>query len=222
MKKHQYLTITLFVILTVFQNTVDAQSYYPLEVGSMKVYKEIDYATSDTNRTNLEVMVSGNHKREKWRTEEVKYEVMKDSVVNGKTYQVIRNSRTPFDLELVREDEGNYFKFDNQTFKEKNFLKTNVEVGNMWLDYENAAQTIATLYIVTSKDNQKIIQGKVYKNVIGVGQITAPVAHLIGFLQEENIFMPTKYYAEGIGLIYSYAPYPASDTYSDLERTIMD
>jgi hypothetical protein len=41
-------------------------------------------------------------------------------------------------------------------------------------------------------------------------------------LQEDETFMPTKYYADGIGMIYSYIPYPLSGTYSDVEMVVKE
>ncbi|NJN78343.1 MAG: hypothetical protein HC803_08475 [Saprospiraceae bacterium] len=207
-------------MIAIFQNSLTAQSYYPLEIGTSWNYTVTDYATSDMERTNLDAMVSGAHKREKWGSVDIRYSVKKDSLVNGKLYKVITNSKDPFLVELVREEDGNYLRLNSTTFKEENFLKTDVEVGNMWLDYENEEQTMATLYVVSSFDNQKTIKGKTYQNVIGIGQITAPVTQIIAFLNEENPFIPTKYYSKGVGLIYSYFPYPLSGTYSDVEITM--
>jgi hypothetical protein len=219
MKKHQYL-IAIIAIFAMLQNSTFAQSYYPLEIGQSWNYTMTDYATSDTNRTNLVAMETGIHNREKWGSVDIRYTVKRDSIVNGKTYQVITNNKNPFEFDLVRQEEGNYFRLNSLTFKEENFLKTGVEVGNMWLDYENEGQTIATLYVISSVDKEKTIKGKIYKNVIGVGQITAPVTSIVAFLQEEETFMPTKYYADGIGMIYSYMPYPLSGTYSDVEISV--
>jgi hypothetical protein len=217
MKKYQYL----IVVFIIFTNTTFGQSYYPLEVGKSWSYTLTDYATSDTNRTNLDAMINVSNQREKWGSIDIKYTVKQDSTVNGKIYKVITNNKNPFEKELIRKEDGNYFRLNDQTFKEENFLKTDVEVGNMWLDYENEDQTIATLYVVSCVDKQKIIKGKTYRNVIGIGEITAPVAQIIVFLQkEDNNFLPTKYYADGIGMIYSYVPYPVSGTYSDLETSI--
>jgi hypothetical protein len=219
MKKYQCL-IAIIVMFATFQNSTFAQSYYPLEVGKSWTYTMTDYATSDTNRTNLVAMETGQHNREKWSSVEILYTVKRDSVVNGKVYQLITNNKNPFEFDLVRQEAGNYFRLNSSTFKEENFLKTGVEVGNMWLDYENEEQTMATLYVVSSIDKEKTIKGKSYKNVIGIGQITAPVTSIIAFLQEGDTFLPTKYYAEGVGMVYSYMPYPLSGTYSDLEMAI--
>lgn len=219
MKKHQYLIATI-VILILFQNSTFAQSYYPLEIGKSWSYTVTDYATSDTNRTNLQAMETGNHNREKWGSIDISYVVKRDSVVNGKTYKVITNNKNPFEFDLVRQEGDNYFRLNNSTYKEENFLKTNVEIGNMWLDFENEEQTVATLYVVTCIEKEKVIKGKTYKNVIGIGQVTASVAQIAAFVEEGETFMPTKYYAEGVGMIYSYMPYPLGGTYSDLETAI--
>jgi hypothetical protein len=219
MKKHQCL-IAIIAIFAMIQNSTFAQSYYPLEIGKSWTYTITDYATSDTNRTNLQAMETGKHNREKWSSIDIIYTVKRDSIVNGKTYRVITNGKNPFEFDLIRQEGKNYFRLNNSTFKEENFLKTDVEAGNMWLDYQNEAQTEATLYVVTSIDKEKVIRGKNYKNVIGIGQITASVTQIVSFLQQDNLFMPTQYYAEDIGLIYSYMPYPFSGTYSDLETAI--
>ena len=209
-------------MFAMIQTSTFAQSYYPLEIGKSWTYTITDYATSDTNRTNLQAMETGNHNREKWSSTDIRYTVKRDSVVNGKTYQLITNNKNPFEFDLVREEDGNYFRLNSSTFKEENFLKTGIEEGNMWLDYENEEQTVATLYVVSSIDKEKKIKGKNYKNVIGIAQITAPVTTIVAFLQEGETFMPIKYYADGIGMIYSYMPYPLGGTYSDLETMIKE
>jgi hypothetical protein len=219
MKKHQCL-IVIIAIFAMIQNSTFAQCYYPLEIGKSWTYTVTDYATSDTNRTDLQAMETGNHNREKWSSVDIRYTIKRDSVVNGKTYQLIINNKNPFEFDLVRQEDGNYFRLNSSTFKEENFLKTGIEVGNMWLDYENEEQTMATLYVVSSVEKEKTIKDKKYKNVIGIGQITAPVTTIVAFLQEGETFMPTKYYAEDIGMIYSYMPYPLGGTYSDLEIII--
>jgi hypothetical protein len=221
MKKHQCL-MAIIATFAMFQDSVFAQSYYPLEIGKSWTYTVTDYATSDTNRTNLAAMESGQHNREQWGVVDIRYTIKMDSVVNGKIYQVITNSKNPFEFDLIRQEAGNYFRLNRVTFKDENFLKIGLEVDNMWLDYENEEQTVATLYIISSVDKEKIIKGKTYKNVIGIGQITAPVTSIVALLQEDETFMPTKYYADGIGMIYSYIPYPLSGTYSDVEMVVKE
>ena len=207
----------LIAVFALFQNSTIAQSYYPLEDGQKWTYNFIDYATSDTNRTNIDAMVSGEHNRELWGTTEVTFELKKDSLVNGQTYKVLVNKQDPFDVDLVREEDGNFFVLNNSTFKEENFLKTVVNVDDVWLDYENAEQTVATLYIVIAKEKTMVIKGKTFKNVLGIGKITASVDQIIAILQSDDPFIPVTYYAKGVGMIYSYMPYPLGDRYSDLE-----
>ncbi len=219
MKKYMF-QIVCVATLTCLQTTINAQSYFPLDLGAKWSYTVTDFATSDTNRMNLKAMVNGEHKREKWSVNEITYQVRKDSVINGKSYKVITNSKDPFERTLVREEAGNYFQFNNKTFKDDNFLKTDVKVDDIWLDYENPEQTAATLYVVISIDNTKVIQGETYKNVIGIGQITASMEQIVEFVRSGSQFMPIKYYSKGLGLIYSYMPYPLSGTYSDLEKAI--
>lgn len=221
MKKVLYHIVIIF-LFSISQNSLFAQSYYLLEEGEKWTYNFIDYATSDTNRTNLEAMLSGVHSREQWAKTEVTYQVRKDSTVNGKSYKVITNTQNPFDVTLIREENGNYFKLNNVNFKEENFLKTNVNVDDVWLDYENQEQTMATIYMVLAKEDKMTIKGKTFENVIGIGHFTASVDDIISFLQNDDTFMPVKYYAQDKGMIYSYEPYPLGGTYSDLEKMLVD
>lgn len=218
--KHIFCQTILLTLFVFCQHQLIAQSYYPLEDGQKWTYNYTDYATSDTNRMDISTMISGNHSREVWGTTEISFELKKDSLVNGQLYKVIVNGQNPYDVHLVREDNGDFFLLNNVTFKEENFLKTDVSVDDVWLDYENAEQTIATLYIVVAKEQSMKIKGKTYKNVIGIGKITASVEEIIGILQSENPFIPVTYYAKGIGMVYSYLPYPLSERYSDLEVSV--
>ncbi|MFK7949512.1 MAG: hypothetical protein AB8G11_18110 [Saprospiraceae bacterium] len=220
--KHTFYHIMLIVLFALCYNSITAQSYYPLKDGQTWKYNFIDYATSDTNRTNVDAMVSGKHNREVWSTTEVIFELRKDSVVNGKNYKVIVNKQNPFDVNLVREEGGNFFMLNNSTFKEENFLKTDVNVDDVWLDYENAEQTVATLYMVVAKEQTIQIKGKTYNNVIGIGKVTASVERIVTILQSDNPFIPVTYYAKGLGMIYSYLPYPLGGRYSDLEVSVRD
>ena len=221
MKSTTYKLIFFFFAL-VLHETIAAQSYYPLNIGQKWTHQYTEYATSDANRTDIKAMIAGEQAREIWSSTEIAFEVRKDSIINGKTYKVIVNKQDPFNIQLVREDNGNFFSFNNETFKEDNFLKTDVKVGDLWLDYENAEQTIATLYIVVEKAASLSIKGKNYNDVIGIGQITAPRQKIIAILKSENPFLPVTYYAKGQGMIYSYRPYPLGDRYSDLEIIIKE
>lgn len=219
MKK--YLNYIMVIgLCSFYQNSTIAQSYFPLDFGTTWTYNTTYFATSDTGRNNMPIMLSGAHNREVWGSTEITYEVKKDSIVNKQTYKVITNTKNPFDIDLIREENGNYFRLNTQSFKEENFLKGNLKVGDLWLDYQNAEQTLATLYMVVSLDKTKNIKGKTYNNVIGIGEITSSMERLMEYLQEDSSFIPTKYYAEGIGLVYSYFPYPVSNSYSDVEQAI--
>lgn len=220
--KHTFCQLMLVAIFALCYNSTTAQSYYPLTDGQTWSYNFIDYATSDTNRTDIDAMISGKHNREVWSTTEVTFELRKDSVVNGQRYKVIVNKQNPFDVNLVREEDGNFFMLNNSTFKEENFLKTTVNVDDVWLDYENAEQTIATLYMVVAKEKSMQIKGKTYNDVIGIGKVTASVEQIVAILQSDDPFIPVTYYAKGIGMIYSYLPYPLGGRYADLEVSVRE
>lgn len=214
-------SILLLFSVLIFQNSIVAQSYYPLDNGQKWTYRFTEYDAADANRTNINGMMKGNQVRNISSSTEITFEILKDSIINGKTYKVILNRQDPFDIKLIREENGNFFNFNKETFKEDNFLKTAVNVDDVWLDYENMEQTIATLYIVVAKEATMQIKGKTYNDVIGIGKITAPVQKIISILQSENPFLAVTYYAKGQGMIFSYLPYPMSDRYSDLEITII-
>jgi hypothetical protein len=199
--------------------TMFAQSYYPIELGTSWTYNVTDYATSDTSRKHNESMLSGEHNREEWGIQKMKIVVEKDSIINDKTYRVLANTNGS-KVELVREENGNYFRFNNNTFKDDNFLKPGLEVGNLWIDYSNAEQTIATIYKVISMDKQKTIKGRNYKNVIAISEYTGSTEQFFAIFRSNQAFPIVSYYAEGVGLIYNYTPYPLGNTYSDLEVSL--
>ncbi len=208
--------IALTAITTLLGISTFAQSYYPLDLGKEWVYNVTEYATSDTMRTHNEAMLSGKHNREKWGKQKVKILIEKDSTVNNKTYRVVANANGS-KVELVREENGNYFRFNSKTFKEDNFLKANLEVGNIWLDYSNPEQTTATVYKVVSIKQQQFIKGKTYNDVIAISEYTGSMEQIYSLFTNKAAFPITKYYAKGIGLIYNYMPYPMGGTYSDVE-----
>lgn len=208
--------IAFTAIGTLLGFTAFAQSYFPLDIGKSWTYDVTEYATSDTVRVHSEAMLSGEHSREEWSKQKVKFVIEKDSVVNGKTYRVIANANGS-KSELVREEDGNYFRFNSRTFKDDNFLKSNLEVGNVWLDYGDAAQTFATVYKVVGVKKNKEIKGKVYNDVIAISEFSGSMEQIYSLFTNKVAFPITKYYAKDIGLIYDYTPYPLGTTYSDME-----
>jgi hypothetical protein len=211
--------IVLITIGTLLGITAFSQSYYPLDLGKSWTYDVTDYATSDTSRNDYAAMLSGKHNREEWGKAKVKFVIEKDSILNGKTYRVVANANGS-EVKLIREENGNYFRFNNRTFKDDNFLKPNLKAGNIWLDYSNPDQTVATVYKVITIDKQKMIKGKMYNNVIAISEFTGSMEQIYALFTNKAAFPITKYYAENIGLIYNYMPYPLGGTYSDLEISL--
>lgn len=211
--------IVFTLIGTLSGITAFGQSYYPLELGTSWTYNITEYATSDTSRMHNESMLSGKHNREEWFSAKAKFFVEKDSMINDKSYRVIANTNGS-SVELIREENGDYFRFNNNTFKEDNFLKSNLELGNLWIDYHDATQKAVTVYKVVSISKQKVVKGKNYDNVIGISQFTGTTAQFFSMFNNKKAFPTIKYYAKGVGLIYEYTPYPLGRTYSDLEISL--
>jgi hypothetical protein len=209
----------LLTLAAALPHSLEAQNYYPLDLGKTWTYQVTEYATSDTNRTDTKGLLNGTAKREQWGTATVTHTVQKDTLFNGKTYKIIGSSRDG-SRQFVRFEGSDFFRFNAETFHEDNFLKSGLTEGNLWIDYANEAQTAGTLYKVVKVHQQLVVKGKAYQNVLEIGEMNGTLEQLVTFIQYKQPFTLTKYYAPNVGLIYQYAPYPFGGTYSDLEMVL--
>jgi hypothetical protein len=100
------------------------------------------------------------------------------------------------------------------------FLDTDKAVGESWHYIKTDAGYSKAEYIILEKGATANVLGVVYNDVIKV-QVNyyQPVA---GTDDHELWLSSVHYYAKGVGEIYSFYPYPASFTYSDLSSFIMN
>ena len=102
-------------------------------------------------------------------------------------------------------------------YSEVLFLKDGLQQGDKWVHYHGDS-TWYTVFTVRTFESRKMVKGQRFTNVIGI------TANTLNAKDEEsgnefmnNVPLPTYYYAENIGLIYTYMPYPLSETYADRE-----
>jgi hypothetical protein len=140
--------------------------------------------------------------------------------MEGKSYKKIVNADGQID-KIVRSEGSQYFGRNHELYSgfstEYIFLDTDKGAGESWSYIKDGGQS-KTEYVIIAKDTQRIINGRVYKNVIEV-QVNY-------YLQQSGTFehwvTASHYYAKGVGEIYQYYPYPVSGVYGNLRALIIN
>lgn len=137
--------------------------------------------------------------------------------MDGKYYYRVSRGQVDDHYFYVRRNQAEYFEINTVYFNntEYKFLDTKKNVGESWEyavpDYEQRVK-----YTVVSKNAIQNVKGTVYRNVITIG-----VQYY--YKDDAGEFQPQLFaehvYAEGVGEVYSYMPYPASLVYGDVKAT---
>jgi hypothetical protein len=141
--------------------------------------------------------------------------------IEGESYKKIVNANGEID-KIVRTEGSQYFGRNHEVYRgfthEYIFLDTDKEVGESW-SYIKDDGVSKTEYVIVAKHSQRAINGNVYKNVIEV-----EVNYYS--LQQSGTFLhfatAAHYYAQGVGEIYHYYPYPVSLAYGDLRAFLIN
>lgn len=212
---------TLYLILSICfssANVLLAQNFYPLESDKRWTYHYSDFATSDSLRTAYPHARSDH--RTVWFYTKAQHQVVGDTMINGKTYQHIAitnlEGNYPMGNEYIRKEGNNYYRINNYIGKNAEilFLKDGLREGDKWITYHGDSAWY-TIHRVRTFNKRKMVKGQIFSNVVGITATTVNTKIPLDFT--EKVPSPTYYYAENVGLIYTYMPYPLSETYSDRE-----
>ena len=191
------------------------ESYFPLNVGAKSIYltrwipsshTDSIFQISDTSNlvSNPDYPII---------SQIIEWKVEKDSIVKGKLYYKLVNTGT-YNNRLLRNENGVIYNIDipptGESFPmstvEYPILKENANAGDFWT---------ADNFIFTVIEVKKsyTLNGKTYNSV----QYIKKEVYTDGKLWLTEYQM----YAAGIGLIYSYKPYPLSERYIDVEMKLI-
>ena len=138
---------------------------------------------------------------------------------DGKIYAQVTSGDDEYVRFEARREGAKYFERNalNKNDIEYKFLDTEKGVGESWsyivFDYQKIE------YTVQSKNSSQKVNGKNYRNVI-----TMKVDYYNpGDTGEFELWLSAEHvYAEGIGEVYSFVPYPASQVYGDVKSIRID
>ena len=156
-----------------------------------------------------------------WASQTVTLKVSGDTLIDGLIYKKIVNEFGL--LEKVARREGNkYFGRNHELYggfsKEYLFLDADVPANGTWEHIKNDGQ-YKTEYVVKEVLASHVVNGIEYKDVIKV-EVNYYDKYTDG-VNFEFRFSTKHYYANHVGEIYAYYPYPASGMFSDLNITIL-
>jgi hypothetical protein len=97
-------------------------------------------------------------------------------------------------------------------------LKDNRPVGSSWEESSEDGHS-KIVYTITARPAQKLIQGKVYRDVIEVQEETLIKGADDQFFRH---YLVKHCYAKNVGRIYAYYPYPSFLTYGDQEVELLE
>jgi hypothetical protein len=181
--------------------------YFPLMEGTQAVYVKEFSSISD--------------EAEIWGSDTTTLTIRGDTLIEGITYKKILNEYGSLE-KVVRRQGGQYFGRNHELYggfsKEFLFLDTSVPVNGSWEHVKNEGR-YKTEYVVTEVNATHIVHGVEYKNVIKVE--VNYYEKLAGDSNFELLYSAKHSYANGVGEIYAYYPYPASNMFSNLKISIL-
>jgi hypothetical protein len=144
-----------------------------------------------------------------------------DVTVDGKLYKEIAHVNGAVD-KIVRIEGSKYFARKHELYQadfshEYVFLDTEKAVGEAWSYIKDQGYS-KTEYVIQAKDATHTILGVNYENVI---EVRVNYYHQAQSGEFERWATVIHYYAEGVGEIYHFYPYPTL-VYGDLSAFIMN
>jgi hypothetical protein len=181
--------------------------YFPLTEGIELNYYQENISTADP----LEI----------WGKDTVLVKISKDTIIGGIQYKSVLNNFGRLE-KFVRREGSQYFgrqhEFYGMFTPEYMFLDTAVPVGGSWSHIKDEGHS-KTEYVVKAKNSTHIINGVEYKDVIELD-----VNYYNDY--EDGVTMKLLYtakhfYANGVGEIFTYYPYPASGMFSNVSYSLL-
>jgi hypothetical protein len=207
-------TIILIIFATLLLAACDdrdiqpttSADYFPLNSGQEWHYQRwVDNLPADASK-NI------------WDT--LKLAVAGDTVVEGKTYKIIADEAGNID-KIVRKEGAQYLGRHHELYgdfsHEYVFLDLNKSVGESW-SYLKDGGTTKTEYTILSKNANHTVSGVEYNNVIEVKVDYYNITITGDF---ELWVTAVHHYADGVGEIYHYYPYPVSLVFGNISGYIV-
>lgn len=155
-------------------------------------------------------------------TDTLTLHIATDTVIEGQSYQKILDGDGVLE-KVVRRDGTQYFGRNHELYggftKEYMFLDESLLAGDKWEYLKNEGVT-KTEYVVKEVNATVKLSGVEYTDVIKL-----EVNYYDNFTDGETLelrYSTSHYYAKGVGEIYAYYPYPASQRYCDLRISIFN
>jgi hypothetical protein len=181
--------------------------YFPLESGKQWQYQRwLDNLPAGENSAIFDTL---------------KLSVQGDTIVDDQAYKIINDQFGNID-KIVRRSDGQYFGRHHELYgtfsHEYVFLDLTKAPGESWSYVKDEGAT-KTEYVILSKGGTKTVSGIEYSNVIEVQVNYYNLSSNGGFELWVSAF---HYYAEGVGEIYHYYPYPVSLVYGNITGLILN
>jgi hypothetical protein len=183
------------------------EDYFPLKEGIELNYYQENTSTSDPS--------------EIWNKDTVHVTISKDTIIEGIQYKRVLNNFGRLE-KFVRKEGTQYFgrqhEFYGSFTPEYMFLDTSVPVNGSWTHIKNEGHT-KTEYVVKSKGNKQTIHGVEYNDVIELD---------VNYYNDYNdgvtmelLCTAKHFYANGVGEIFTYYPYPVSEMFSNVTYSLL-
>jgi hypothetical protein len=184
---------------------VSSKNYFPLNNGRTWTYSQLlrfgdmkEYDMRDTGKVYV-----------------------KDTTISGKSLNIFKDEGMPaYFLRDVRvkKENGTYYRLNHFSEVASGewipFLRDKCSKGDFWQTSKDQYGNYRKFEVKNVYDEYNVA-GKVYKDVVEIRETYIPTE---GLRVMELTFM----YANNIGLIYSYLPYPESFTYADVTYELLD
>jgi len=199
-----YRIISMFAIMGMLAACTDSNTepwiggdYFPMQPGATWQYvyeSNCDTQPCDSYITNWFTFTA------------------EDSVFDGKRYTVLRNTQ---DISaIVRKEGTRYYRWDMYTNREYLFLDTALPEGSSWIESED--QYWKTEYTAGKPLPWLMVKKKRYSDIVVVKRTNTYADDDYSFRVEE-----TKYYARGIGEVYTEQEWPVVSYVHDVKLSLL-
>ena len=200
------IVVTAVTFSCEYTDITPVPDYFPLSETTKTVYKKEFTSTADETV---------------WATDTVTLSVSGDTLIDGISYKKFVNEYGLLE-KVVRREADKYFGRNHELYggftKEYLFLDLSVPVNGTWEHIKDEGFT-KTEYVVKATNSSHVIDDVEYRNVIKV-----EVNYYDKYTDGVNFELRNTakhYYADGIGEIYAYYPYPASGMFANLNISIL-
>lgn len=181
--------------------------YYPLTEGIELNYYQENSLTGDPS--------------EIWSSDTVQVTISKDTIIEGIKYKRVLNNFGRLE-KFVRREGTQYFGRQHEFYglftPEYMFLDTSVPVNGTWEHIKDDGHT-KTEYVVSAKYSKQTINGVEYNDVIELD-----VNYYNDYddgVTMKMLYTAKHFYANGVGEIFTYYPYPASGMFSNVTYSLL-